>query len=48
MARTPLMDALQRLAAYHMAAERLGWPVQAIEERGGPENLDRGMSGFSA
>ena len=33
MARTPLMHALQRLAAYHLAAERLGWPVEAVEER---------------
>ena len=33
MARTPLMHALQQLAAYHMTAERLGWPVEAVEER---------------
>src|SRR5512139_2625305 len=33
MARTPLMQALQQLAAYHMAAARLGWPVEAVEER---------------
>lgn len=33
MARTPLMHALQQLAAYHMAAERLGWPVEALEEQ---------------
>ena len=33
MARTPLMHALQQLAANHMVAERLGWPVEVVEER---------------
>jgi monoamine oxidase len=33
MARTSLMHALQQLAADHVAAERLGWPVEAVEER---------------
>jgi len=33
MARTPLMHALQRLAANHRAAKRLGWPVEAVEDR---------------
>ena len=33
MARTVLMHSLQRLAANHRAAERLGWPAEAIAER---------------
>jgi len=33
MARTPLMHALQQCAADYIAAERLGWPVEVVEER---------------